>query len=246
VVINSGAGVARSRSCGSQPGLRGMAMLRCPNITILQVRVTLTGCSDWPDRFNLPFDPRDGEQNALTSVILLPLDGYEVDESEWDHSCNARHSFVSQPSTAWQCLRYLLLPAVQRKRTNFDLWLDAMDFSRIHTLQLNNTRSGRYMLTGKVAWTLGRRLHSLESLLVHNGIAEQFMLALPNVSLKHLSWQNPMKGCDVGERDAGGEIPLQHSLKRHGRTLKSLEYRTNETGSRTPLVVHLNELRKVH
>jgi hypothetical protein len=197
------------------------------------------GCSDWPDRFNFPFDPRGGEQYASTPAILS-LDGYEDDKSEWD-SCrdrfndpwNPRLGFLSQPSAAWQCLRSFFLPAAQRNKTNFDLWLDAMDFSRIHTLQLNNTR-GRYMLTEKVARTLGPRLHSIESLLVHNAVAEQLMLALPDVSLKHLSWESPMEGCEICEDDASGESHLQRILERHGRTLKSLEYRTSESGSRAP------------
>jgi hypothetical protein len=117
-----------------------------------------------------------------------------------------------------------------------------MDFSRIHTLQLNNTRGGRYMLTEKVARTLGPRLHSIESLLVHNVVAEQLMLALPDVSLKHLSWKNPTGGCDVCKHHAGGESPLQRVLERHGPTLKTLEYRTGETGSQAPPVVQMDEL----
>ncbi|KAK4236689.1 hypothetical protein C8A03DRAFT_35378 [Achaetomium macrosporum] len=65
-----------------------------------------------------------------------------------------------------------------------DLWLDAMDFSRIHTLQLNYT-DGRYILTEQVAQKLPNRVTSLSSLAVHHFIAESFILALPNNTLNH-------------------------------------------------------------
>jgi hypothetical protein len=61
----------------------------CSGVRILQYFECLVGCSNWPDRSNFPFDPRDGE-HALTPAILS-LDGYEVDESEWD-SCRYRFS----------------------------------------------------------------------------------------------------------------------------------------------------------
>ena len=52
--------------------MRGIheAMLKCPNITTLQVRTALIGCSEWPDRFNFPFDARGGEQYASAPAIL--------------------------------------------------------------------------------------------------------------------------------------------------------------------------------
>jgi hypothetical protein len=68
------------------------------------------------------------------------------------------------------------------------------------------------------------------------------MLALPDVSLKHLSWKNPMGGCEICEDDASGESHLQRILERHGRTLKSLEYRTSESGSRAPPVLQIDQL----
>jgi hypothetical protein len=85
---------------------------------------------------------------------------------------------------------YLSPPEDRRDKTPLDLWLEAIDFSRIRTLQLNNTQGG-YTLTEQVVEKLPQKLTSLESLMVHNQIAASFILALPKDSLKHLSWQNP-------------------------------------------------------
>ncbi|KAG7286847.1 hypothetical protein NEMBOFW57_009165 [Staphylotrichum longicolle] len=111
-----------------------------------------------------------------------------------------------------ETLQYRRLPKDQRDKTNLDLWLDAMDFSRIHTLQLNHTR-GRYALTAQVAQKLPARLTSLTSLAVHNAIAEQFILALPNNSLSHLSWWN--SGRERGQRLSVEDL---HMLAAHVTT----------------------------
>ena len=215
------------------------ALLRCPDIATLQVRATLMGCSDWPDRFNFPFDPRGGSRYPSAPQVLS-LEGYDADQIE-DNPCEDRFApswrerltFWTQPRRAWRCLDYVPLPEAQRNKTNLDLWLDAMDFSQIHTLHLNHT-DGLYTLTEQVVQKLPSRLTSLKSLAVCDAVGEQFILALPISSLRHLSWQNP------GRDDRNGKVrdwdaalpdplpPLEPVLRHQGSFLLSFDYHTDE------------------
>lgn len=218
------------------------AMLRCPDIEILQVRTAVIGCSGWPDRFNFPFDIRGGERYAAAPSILS-LDGYEPDTREYS-ACRA---VFSRPwnyglSQIRECLQHRRLPKDQRYKTNLDLWLDAMDFSRIHTLQLNHTR-GWYALTAQVAQKLPARLTSLTSLAVHNAIAEQFILALPDNSLSHLSWRNSRT--ERGQRrqsNSTSGTSLQRVLQHHGSALRSLAYWSDESSSYAPPGLSVEDL----
>ena len=229
------------------------ALLRCADITTLQVRVTLRGCADWPDRFNFPFDPRGGTRYA-SAPHVLSLDGYDADQIERDPcegrsvpSWRERFAFWTQLRTAWQCLDYSPLPEAQRNKTNLDLWLDAMDFSRIQTLQLNYTR-GHDTLTEQVVRKLPSRLTSLESLALNGALAEQFILALPNSSLRHLSWQNPGYGdWEHTLNDSNATLsdplpPLGPVLQHHGSSLLSLEFHTDEWDYRGRPTLSVQEL----
>ena len=225
------------------------ALLRCPDIATLQVRTTLMGCSDWPDRFNFPFDFRGGD-HYRSAPQVLSLEGYDADEIE-SSPCEDRFApfwreriaFWTQPRRAWQCRDYVPLPEAQRNKTNLDLWLDAMDFSQIHTLQLNHT-DGRYTLTEQVVQKLPSRLTSLKSLAVCNGIGEQFILALPRSSLTHLSWQNPSRGRN-GDWDAALPKPLpplEPVLRHQGSLLLSFDYHTDESESLARQTLNVKEV----
>jgi hypothetical protein len=153
------------------------------------VRTAFRGCTEEPNRFNFPFDI-GGTDRYASAPVLLSLDGHEFDWSDWSH-CQRRFpvsgfwgrfaSIISQPTSARLCLPYLSLPEDRRDKTPLDLWLEAIDFSRIRTLQLNNTQGG-YTLTEQVVEKLPQKLTSLESLMVHNQIAASFILALPKDS----------------------------------------------------------------
>jgi hypothetical protein len=122
-----------------------------------------------------------------------------------------------------------------------DLWLDAMDFSHIHTLQLNRTQGAyMYALTEQVVRKLPPKLTNLESLAVYGFKAEQFILALPKRALKHLSWKNPWvsgKACFYEPRYLPEPL-LQH----HGSSLESLDYHTDESVTCPPLALSIDEL----
>ena len=222
------------------------ALLRCPDIATLQVRATFVGCDGSPDRFNFPFDPR-GSNRYPSAPQVLSLEGYDADEIQYSPcedrfapSWRERLTLWTQPRRAWQCLDYVPLPEAQRNKTNLDLWLDAMDFSQIHTLQLNHT-SGRYTLTEQVVQKLPSRLTSLKSLTVCDTVGEQFILALPKSSLRHLSWQNP------GDDDKNTALPdslppLEPVLRHQGSLLLSLDYHTDEYDSLARPTLSVEEL----
>jgi hypothetical protein len=125
-----------------------------------------------------------------------------------------------------------------------DLWLDAMDFSHIHTLQLNRTQGAyMYALTEQVVRKLPPKLTNLESLAVYGFKAEQFILALPKRALKHLSWKNPWvsgKACFYEPRYLPKPL-LQH----HGSSLESLDYHTDESVTCPPLALSIDELHQL-
>lgn len=227
------------------------AMLTCPSIETLQVRVAAMGCTEEPDRYNFPFNPRGNERYA-SAPRVLSLDGYDTDATAWDIFVDKpfwlpwyeRLGFWVERGRAVRWLLYRLLPEERRLKTNLDMWLDAMDFSQIHTLHLNYTR-GTYVLTDQVIQKLVPRLTGLESLVVHEHIAERFILALPKDSLKHLSWQNPQHGRDLCEKNDECESlrsPLESILQQHGSSLESLEYHTQETPALAAPALSIQEL----
>jgi len=65
----------------------------------------------------------------------------------------------------------------------FELWLDAMDFSSIHTLHLNSTIALSFSRDG----LLPTKLPKLHTLVVEGFQARDFILALPPNSLEHLT-----------------------------------------------------------
>jgi hypothetical protein len=74
----------------SQPFFSSMAeihaaLLKCPDVQVLQVRTAFSGCSEEPDRFNnFPFDI-GGTDRYASAPVLLSLNGYEFDRSDWTY-----------------------------------------------------------------------------------------------------------------------------------------------------------------
>jgi hypothetical protein len=96
------------------------ALLRCPDVQVLQVRTAFRGCTEEPNRFNFPFDI-GGTDRYASAPVLLSLDGHEFDWSDWSQ-CQRRFpvsgfwgrfaSMISQPTSARLCL-----PISLRRRT---------------------------------------------------------------------------------------------------------------------------------
>jgi hypothetical protein len=98
------------------------ALINCPNVTALDIRVTLSGCSDWPERWTFPFNPAGGE--IYPSLKRVKLEGYKFD---------SREQVVLEPRLKrwikdvvhfgfWGQVVSLL-----DLKSNLDLWIQAMD-----------------------------------------------------------------------------------------------------------------------
>ncbi|KPM41855.1 hypothetical protein AK830_g4742 [Neonectria ditissima] len=128
---------------------------------------------------------------------------------------------------AFKWYRASQLPPKMQNKTNLDLWLEAMDFSHIHTLAI---KSGG-LNNDSVVHRLPARLSSLRSLTIQGPWidnasplpkippAGDFILAFPPSSLTNLTW---LDSGSCGEEVF--DIVLQH----HGETLQQLEWRNAE------------------
>ncbi|KAK3942802.1 hypothetical protein QBC46DRAFT_378878, partial [Diplogelasinospora grovesii] len=219
------------------------AMLTCLNISTLNLRI--------PDPpFVLPFDLPGGER-YLSSPSVLSLDGYDFDRREWDDIKPPDRSafrwdmgfwwgleiwlsswetwITSRQAKKWWNLRHI--PIEQLNKTSLDLWLDTMDFSHIHTLELNHTNR-RNSLSDQVIEKLPARLPALKSVRLFGKNADRFILALPEHSLSHLDWQEGYDFCD-GRPNCLSE-PLRAVLDHQGRSLESLHVHVEEQLSTVP------------
>ncbi|KAM7207781.1 hypothetical protein V8F20_001823 [Naviculisporaceae sp. PSN 640] len=121
---------------------------------------------------------------------------------------------------------------------NFDMWLQIMDFSRIHTLKLSGDKHPP--LTINVARKLPRHLKSLHTVDLKGSpiaVVQTFLTSLPrNHTLKHLTWRDPWAAEDLNNRyNSNGLSPLNLILQHQGANLESFHFRTVETSdSDTP------------
>ncbi|KAM7213016.1 hypothetical protein V8F06_011618 [Rhypophila decipiens] len=133
-----------------------------------------------------------------------------------------------------------------KKETNFDIWLQVMDFSRIHTLKLGKRAQwwGTYTLTHRLAKTLPPHLVSLKNLELKNTIGADFLLNLPKItSLTHLTWREPWTGeYDQGMRAKSLLVPI---LKHHGSTMETLYLHAYDTGTFYRPALSTHELRNL-
>lgn len=119
------------------------ALTHCPNITSLDLRVSLRGCSNWPDRWSFSFSLSGGE--TYPALRRLRLEGYRfgdrpIDEVGWPkHRYSSRYEKAFNwvfSGNALRTLKYLRLPREQREKSNIQLWLDAMDWSKVEEFAL--------------------------------------------------------------------------------------------------------------
>ncbi|KAK3312373.1 hypothetical protein B0H66DRAFT_570502 [Apodospora peruviana] len=150
-------------------------------------------------------------------------------------------------------------------KRNFDLWLEAMDFSQIHTLQFNNSRESRYALTDRVAETLPPKLNNLRTLRLYNAIGEKFILALQEQHmLQHLWWKSAWKSgwscsgscCDYYKKEdssppcncspgSQAKSPLESVLRHQGAGLESLYFHVDERHHYGMPVLSLEEIKSL-
>lgn len=209
------------------------ALSTCPNITSLDLRVTLLGCSSWPDRWNFPFKLEGGD--AYPPLKGLRLEGYDFSESAWRNA--QLKTYEGSWGEPWyqrmfdwwgsgrmaEYYRYRKLPEEQRNKTNLELWLDAMDWSHIEKLGALDARGrGQYHFLDKLA---GQRLASLKELEIwgaeNNTVA--FVTSLEPNSLTSFTW---VDGWD------GPEEPLDPILEHHGPSLRHLDIHSHESMQR--------------
>lgn len=107
----------------------------------------------------------------------------------------------------------VLLPARQRLETNLELWLDAMDFSRVCSLALVNCQGPVELLK-----KLLPRVPGLRSLEIESRRHYPLALAVAPNTLQHLSLRNSYQPWDR----------VEPAVARQGQSLTSLEWRSDE------------------
>ncbi|RVX73896.1 hypothetical protein B0A52_02786 [Exophiala mesophila] len=169
------------------------ALKTCANITSLDLRVTLLGCSGWPDRWNFPFSLTRNE--TYPSLQRLKLEGYDFVQRPWDETRLAKSpSLLRLAETVnWMTLgraaRYnedLRVTESQRQMTNLDLWLQAMDWSRIQELSIECDRN---FMNKTPSYLTGLKKLEIDGHDVQN--TTRFIDSLVPDSLTHLSWTGP-------------------------------------------------------
>jgi hypothetical protein len=213
-----------------------LALSKCPNITELDLRVTGLGCSEWPDRYNFPFQPAGGEK--YPRLKSLRLEGYQFGKRSWGREAweipkighyDWRYDwFWWVPDGTWSgqmatwvweghwktWMQWRTQPQEQREKTNLGLWLDAMDWSGIEELMV----VGKWGMTDEVIEKLPSRLPSLTKLEATN---VSFINALDNNTLTHLKFVDEYEPHD-----------LSSILEHQGQSLQSLEFRCEELSCR--------------
>lgn len=213
-----------------------------------------------PDRPH--WSNKDGSWPVSTSsnpVVAWATDMYyrarwHLDKWEYTLAFNiydpARYSFWRETGkdNRWYEARYL--PAERRKKDNVQLWLEAMDFSQVHTLTIRD--SGLHPKGSGLYKDLPPALTSLDTLTIHGRWvhwpteldnwekapgplpknkwdisppprALNFVLALPPSSLTNLTWI---------ESDTCSTAVLDSVLEHHGSSLRHLEWTNPEMGFR--------------
>jgi hypothetical protein len=195
------------------------ALSNCPNITKLDLRIAELSCNHATYVFSFPFDPLGGEKFAnLTSVRL---DGYEFSGlSFWDLEDRMEEkadwqwvNFTSTAPSVWGKLRELL--HLRPDKTHLDLWMDAMDWTRVEDLTIIGDVWNSD--TGELAAKLAPQLSSLKSLETEH---PHFAAALPPNTLTSLKF--------VGATRPGTPDALRAILSAQGESLQSLEFRSPE------------------
>ncbi|KNG48949.1 hypothetical protein TW65_04360 [Stemphylium lycopersici] len=169
------------------------ALLTCPNITHLDLSVDDPTCTTGYAS-SLPFNPMGGER--YPNLTILKLYGYDLRRTETDGPEN---------------------------KINWELWVDAMDWTKIEELGLRNPLPKALSRVLGTSWTL-RRLESADPYL---------MRVLQNNTLTHLSWVDRARyNRDMDPRAFSIDYAdLDAILDRQGKSLQSLEFRCTEITS---------------
>jgi hypothetical protein len=185
---------------------------RCPNITSLDVDVSLHGHSRWPDRWNFPFDRNGGE--TYPALRRLKVNGYDFSNTK-ESTLEAYFSTVFPTVFSSENLDDAGDPAQlhdttesPQPKSNLDLWINAMDWSKIEELGIGDT------VGDDVLEKLPPLLKSLRKL---QSTDISFIQRLPTNTLTQLSWIGPSEEGD-----------LTKILERQGFSLRHLEFRCNE------------------
>jgi hypothetical protein len=205
-------------------------LLRCPNITGLDLRVTVGGCSDWPDRWNFPFSRQGGEK--YPPLKELKLEGYEFDSGDCDETFYGHHHYRLpwNKDMLWETWDKALCKLLPYK-ANIDLWLEAMDWSQIESLSIkgfdwSGTRKFPYQIVPAL-----KSLHKLEIQTYDDFDAIDIVSALPWHTLTHFT------------RVGGQHIHVGELLSRQAETLESLHVRIPETWSKPGQGIDNHDLR---
>lgn len=154
------------------------ALCACPNVESLTVRFRSHGCSPHPDRYSLPFSLEGGEQYPPLKHLIL--EGYSFRDCEFEGTTGQRSMKGVVPpgfpmiqssyyewkywfslGTARKWWRLRKLPIAQRSKSNAALWADAMDWSKLETLELEGGPDSEFekhispLLTGLKEVTVG-------------------------------------------------------------------------------------------
>lgn len=257
LLISGTFGIVHGLSCpangnlkGTVPGWRSeqgfgtmaeahQILLACPNITSLDIRVSLIGCSQWPDRWNFPFRLAGGD--VYPNITSLAIDGFDFLQNDWEDSLP--RGYTPRALLTWANFngprKWFSLwrdtPRERRNLTNLQLWLEAMDWTKLESLTLN-----RDTYFDKLA---APQLKALKSLTVGSGYdITSLITSLPEeAALANFSWGHMWNISS-----------LEPLLTRHGKTLKRLDLHANNGGlpmssskieamcNQTPYLEHLS------
>ncbi|KAK5027443.1 hypothetical protein LTS07_007045 [Exophiala sideris] len=224
------------------------ALLSCPDITSLDLRIDLLGCSEWPDRWDLPFSLHGGE--SYPPLKSLRLEGYRFSDNSLHEAkfptspmlswCERAREWIMSGNAFKRLCQYTLTQQ-QRGKINLDLWRDAMDFSRLEDLAF----AADYK-PSDVAFFLDRMATHLQGLkrLHLDGTTSNSTLGFLrdlNSSLTHLTVTN-MDILDTGiavkiiDPDTNTKL-LASVVKSHGHSLQHLGIHTFENlDYNTPII----------
>ncbi|RYP71965.1 hypothetical protein DL769_004570 [Monosporascus sp. CRB-8-3] len=193
-------------------------LLSCPDVHSLDLRVALEGCSGWPERWNLPFRLAGGER--YPALASLTLDGYRFDQSDWEDAQPEKYGGILGWINFHGAEKYVRLwmdtPADRRHLRNLELWLEAMDWSALESLELRDGVEDYFVDLAPP------HLMGLKHLAVEEGWEQnkstipRLLTSLPDsVHLRSLAW--------IDSQEYAG---LAEVLERHCDSPKSIQLRS--------------------
>jgi hypothetical protein len=191
----------------------------CPNIRELDLTLGWFGCKSAAGQ-PWAFDFSSNPDARFAPLEVLKLNGYRlestsnlewVEEPEWD--TEEWEEYVEKYRSA-KPRRNPSVPE-EPKKINIEQWLEAMDWSKIHTLHLNNASPKVLrLLSGRVLPSLKHLLltggQSKDIAIAHEEFLSNTILPLESITFQHESHMNPDRLMDI-------------TTARHGTALKHLK-----------------------